>query len=148
MNKLLQTILCGVCVPDSILFTLNGTPHIVKVILLILKEIYISHIKLPLYYLDDDLHNPKVERMLGNSVVNDDKLFKKIPEGIRNELWGWDARDLNISFPPPADIKINMMLYIFGGEKFKSYKLPSYLKPYFQIIKHCYGSREDLNKVF
>ena len=148
MNKLLQTILCGVCVPDSILFTLNGTPHIAKVISLVLKEIYISHIKLPLYYLDDDLHNPKVERILGNSVVNNDKLFKKIPEGIRNELWGWDARDLNISFPPPADIKINMMPYIFGGEKFKSYKLPSHLKPYFQIIKHCYGSREDLNKVF
>ena len=81
-------------------------------------------------------------------MVNDDKFFKKIPEWIRNELWGWDARDLNISFPPPADIKINMMPYIFEGEKFKSYKLPSYLKPYFQIIKHCYGSREDLNEVF
>ena len=41
-----------------------------------------------------------------------------------------------------------MMPYIFGGENFKSYKLPSYLKPYFQIIKHCYGSREDINEVF
>lgn len=81
-------------------------------------------------------------------MLNDDKFFKTIPEGILSELWSWDTKDLNISFPPPTDIKINVMPYIFGGENFKSYKLPSYLKSYFQIIKHCYSSREDINKVF
>ena len=148
MNIVLRILLCGVYDPNSILFALSGTPHIVKVIWLMLKELYISHIKLPLDYRDDHLYNRKVATFLGNNVLNDDKFFKKIPEGILSELWSWDTKDLNISFPPPTDIKINMMPYIFGGEKFKSYKLPSYLKPYFQIIKHCYGSHEDINKVF
>ena len=149
MNIVLRILLCGVYDPDSILFALNGTPHIVKAIWLMLKKLYISHIRLP--YRDLNVSTEYIEyvgRFLGNNVLNDDKFLKKIPEGILSELWSWDTKDLNISFPPPTDIKINMMPYIFGGEKFKSYKLPSYLKPYFQIIKHCYGSRHDINKVF
>ena len=79
MNIVLRILLCGVYDPNSILFALSGTPHIVKVIWLMLKELYISHIKLSLDYRDDHLYNGKVARFLGNNVLNDDKFLKKNP---------------------------------------------------------------------
>ena len=39
MNIVLRILLCGVYDPDSILFALNGTPHIVKAIWLMLKKL-------------------------------------------------------------------------------------------------------------
>ena len=123
MNIVLRILLCGVHDPDSILFVLNGTPHIVKAIWLMIKELYLHHIKLPLNYRDVDLYNRKVARRLGNCVLNDDKFFMKISKN-RNQSAGLFNKDLNISFPPPADIKINMMPYIYGGDNFESYKLP------------------------
>ena len=123
MNIVLRILLCGVHDPDSILFVLNGTPHIVKAIWLMIKELYLYHIKLPLNYRDVDLYNRKVARRLGNCVLNDDKFFMKISKNW-NQSAGLFNKDLNISFPPPADIKINTMPYIYGGDNFESYKLP------------------------
>ena len=88
-----------------------------------IKEIYLYHIKLPLNYRGVELYNHKVARRLGNCVLNDDKFFMKISKN-RNQSAGLFNKDLNISFPPPADIKINMMPYIYGGDNFESYKLP------------------------
>ena len=75
MNIVLRILLCGVHDPDSILFALNGTPHIVRVIWLMIKEIYLYHIKLLLNYRGVELYNHKVARRLGNCVLNDDKFF-------------------------------------------------------------------------
>ena len=147
MNIVLRILLCGIYDQDSILFALSEAPHIVKVIWLMIKELYISHIKLPLNYRDVALYNRKVARRLGNCVLNDNTFFMKIPK-IRNQSAGLCNKDLNVSFPPPTDIEINMMPYIYGGGNFKSYKLPSYLKSYFKIIKQCYFSSEDINNVF
>ena len=148
MNIVLRTILCGVYDPDSILFVLSGTPHIIQAIWKIVKELFLSHIKLPVNYDEYSTYNPPegVERFSENVVaLNDNKFFKKI-----SKVWEYNEfeTELNISFPPPRDIKINMMPYVFGGDNFKSYKLPSYLKPYFKIIKHCYSSHHDISKVF
>ena len=157
MNKILYVLLCGVYDEGSILNSLRRIPLIVKIIWLDVKSFYTSHIKLPVNYDHYNSSNPPKE--VGNSnlgydrrvAIQDSKFFTKICEfhmydGItENEL----TAGIDILFPPPKNIKINMMPYVFGGDKFESYKLPSYLKPYFDIIKLCYGSWvEDLNKIF
>ena len=156
MNKVLYVLLCGVYDEGSILNYLRGMPLIVKIIWLDVKAFYTSHIKLPVNYDHYNSSNPPKE--VGDSnlgydrrvAIQDSKFFTKICEfhmydGItENEL----TAGIDILFPPPKNIKINMMPYVFGGYKFESYKLPSYLKPYFNIIKLCHCSEEDLNKIF
>ena len=84
MNIVLRILLCGVYDPDSILFALNGTPHIVKAIWLMLKKLYISHIRLPYRYFNVSTEN--VGRRKGACQLNYDKFFKKMPERIQSEL--------------------------------------------------------------
>ena len=85
MNIVLRILQCGVHDPDSILFALNGTPHIVKAIWLMIKELYLYHIKLPLNYRGVELYNHKVARRLGNCVLNDDKFFYENLEESESE---------------------------------------------------------------
>ena len=153
MNKVLYVLLCGVYDEGSILNSLRGIPLIVKIIWLDVKAFYRSHIKLPVNYDHYDRSNPP--KGLGYSYYNrmamqDNKFFKKV---CKFHMYNSNTEDeltagIYIRFPPPKNIKINMMPYVFGGYKFESYKLPSYLKPYFKIIKLCHCSEEDLNKIF
>ena len=55
-----------------------------------------------------------------------------------------------ITFPPPTDIKINMMPFIMSGT-FGESKLPNYLKEYWPMIELCLSAdmyRKDDNHLF
>ena len=153
MNKVLYVLLCGVYDEGSILNSLRGMPLIVKIIWLDVKAFYTSHIKLPVNYDHYNSSNPPkglTHSYYNRMAMQDNKFFKKV---CKFHMYNGNTEDkltagIDILFPPPKNIKINMMPYVFGGYKFESYKLPSYLKPYFNMIKLCHCSEEDLNKIF
>ena len=153
MNKVLYDLLCGVYDEGSILNSLRGMPLIVKIIWLDVKAFYTSHIKLPVNYDHYNSSNPPkglTHSYYNRMAMQDNKFFKKV---CKFHMYNGNTEDkltagIDILFPPPKNIKINMMPYVFGGYKFESYKLPSYLKPYFNMIKLCHCSEEDLNKIF
>ena len=153
MNKVLYVLLCGVYDEGSILNSLRGMPLIVKIIWLDVKAFYTSHIKLPVNYNHYNSSNPPkglTHSYYNRMAMQDNKFFKKV---CKFHMYNGNTEDkltagIDILFPPPKNIKINMMPYVFGGYKFESYKLPSYLKPYFNMIKLCHCSEEDLNKIF
>ena len=153
MNKVLYVLLCGVYDEGSILNSLRGMPLIVKIIWLDVKAFYTSHIKLPVNYNHYNSSNPPkglTHSYYNQMAMQDNKFFKKV---CKFHMYNGNTEDkltagIDILFPPPKNIKINMMPYVFGGYKFESYKLPSYLKPYFNMIKLCHCSEEDLNKIF
>ena len=153
MNKVLFVLLCGVYDEGSILNSLRGMPLIVKIIWLDVKAFYTSHIKLPVNYNHYNSSNPPkglTHSYYNRMAMQDNKFFKKV---CKFHMYNGNTEDkltagIDILFPPPKNIKINMMPYVFGGYKFESCKLPSYLKPYFNMIKLCHCSEEDLNKIF
>ena len=153
MNKVLFVLLCGVHDEGSILNSLRGMPLIVKIIWLDVKAFYTSHIKLPVNYNHYNSSNPPkglTHSYYNRMAMQDNKFFKKV---CKFHMYNGNTEDkltagIDILFPPPKNIKINMMPYVFDGYKFESYKLPSYLKPYFNMIKLCHCSEEDLNKIF
>ena len=153
MNKVLFVLLCGVHDEGSILNSLRGMPLIVKIIWLDVKAFYTSHIKLPVNYNHYNSSNPPkglTHSYYNRMAMQDNKFFKKV---CKFHMYNGNTEDkltagIDILFPPPKNIKINMMPYVFGGYKFESCKLPSYLKPYFNMIKLCHCSEEDLNKIF
>ena len=153
MNKVLFVLLCGVHDEGSILNSLRGMPLIVKIIWLDVKAFYTSHIKLPVNYDHYNSSNPPkglTHSYYNRMAMQDNKFFKKV---CKFHMYNGNTEDkltagIDILFPPPKNIKINMMPYVFGGYKFESCKLPSYLKPYFNMIKLCHCSEEDLNKIF
>ena len=128
MNPVLKTILQGVYDEESILSYLKGTPRIVKKIWLILRSWYISHIKLPMVTLKDQIRNGYFREVvtLKNELLIPESTFLQEVKSSRDLL-----------LPSPADININMMPYIYGGEKFEDYKLPDYLISYFPVIELC-----------
>ena len=149
MNIILKTIFEGVYDKESILNCLQGTPHIVKEIWLLLKhEYYRAHIKhsdhCNIYkrreevYVDHDLVMPEFQFLIR---------FQDYEVG---DMY----RESRTIFPEPKNININMMPYIYGGHNFKDYKLPDILKPYFPLIrfcrtgKHMYDMSSDKGKIF
>ena len=120
MNIILKTIFEGVYDEESILNCLQGTPHIVKEIWLLLKHVYRRHIKVSGF----------------SSVCVDNETISEVHFLFRFQDYevGDLYRESETIFPEPKNININMMPYIYGGHNFKDYKLPDILKPYFPLI--------------
>lgn len=141
MNIILVVLLEGVYDKNSILSCLRGTPHIVKEIWFLLKSYYKSHIKLPEEYEEDEDHASVYFKR--NVFMPEFKFLKKydyhdLSTVIRENIDGSDEQlRESIIFPKPSDLNIKMMPYIYGGQEFKDYNLPNFLKPYFPLIRFC-----------
>ena len=72
MNKVLPTLFSGLYDPGSVLFALSETPHIVKVIWQRVKELYQSHIWLPVKY-------KYLQRKIMHIFMGPEKFFIWIP---------------------------------------------------------------------
>ena len=146
MNIILVVLLEGVYDKNSILSCLRGTPHIVKEIWFLLKSYYKSHIKLPEEYGEDEGHVSVYFKR--NVFMPEFKFLKKydhhdLSTVIRENINGIDEqlrksiKEKDCIFPKPAGLNVKMMPYIYGGQEFKDYNLPNFLKPYFPLIRFC-----------
>ena len=120
MNLILKIILEGVYCDESILHCLKGTPHIVRKIWCILKNIWKSYIKLP-----NDYFPGKEAEDRKEIIKLDCKFFVEFGRCFPNV------------FPKPCGISINMMPFVSGGHHFEEFKLPSILRPYIDILRSC-----------
>lgn len=69
---------------------------------------------------------------------------------IENDIYykGFSNLNVDIKFPLPKDLNINMMPFIMSKNWNKT-KLPDYLKEYYDnIIKKCYYNSEQENKIY
>ena len=159
MNEIIKVILEGIYDEGSILSSLRGTPHIVKEIWSILKNHYCKLlIKLPkrFNYENNKYPEPEMLNYHEDFVVPDFQFIKQFEYYEVLDHY----QETDSMFPKPSGININMMPYIYGGEKFKDYRLPDYVKPYFSLIRFCssgiyyddysvgYDYSKDKGKVF
>ena len=129
LNPVLKILLTGVYDPGSPLSNLRGCPHIVRAIWNEVKAYWESLIQFPNDQEDSDVdYRCIVDLYDGYSVVS--KTFF-------TPIYGLDDLDaIQISFPEPSGININMMPFIVG-ETFESCKLPDYVEPYWKMIQCC-----------
>ena len=110
----------GVYDDESVLHCFKGTPHIVRKIWCILKNMLRSHIKLPNDYF------PGKEAEDRKEIIKPDcKFFVE------------SGRCFPDAFPKPCGININMMPFVSGGHHFEEFKVPSILRPYINVFRTC-----------
>ena len=120
MNLILKIILKGVYDDESVLHCFKGTPHIVRKVWCILKNMLRSHIKLPNDYF------PGKEAEDRKEIIKPDcKFFVE------------SGRCFPDAFPKPCGININMMPFVNGGHHFEEFKVPSILRPYINVLRTC-----------
>ena len=109
LNPVLRFLICGLTDPGCRFYALNGTPHIIEKIWIMLVQYWKNHILIP-----DE--------------------FDFLPSKAEGNSFDAYLIDLGqVKFPEPSDINVTMMPFIMS-RSFEDTKLPDYLRPYWDTI--------------
>ena len=140
-RPILKVFLAGLYDEESHLSKLRGCDNIIKAIWTEVRDYYQSAVT-------DGTFNLNTYR---NSCFIDLQKISLPPL----QLQPWEAFSLQDNksegqsnntpeFPPPSGININMMPFI-SSEQFENCRLPKYLTPYRDLIRHCVRHEKERN---